>query len=172
MTIYTLLMIIVPALIVFFTAFYFFKIYTDLEQKKIAIDLQQHAKATVLPLRLQAYERMTLFLERIQPENLLLRLNNPSYTAEQFKNVLMTSIRSEFEHNLSQQLYISGKGWALTKTAKEEVIKVINLAFGKLQPNASAAELANNIFEIVVTYDEFPTLTALNALKQEIRVLF
>ena len=67
MTIYTLLMIIVPALIVFFTAFYFFKIYTDLKQKKIAIDLQQHAKATVLPLRLQAYERMTLFLERIQP---------------------------------------------------------------------------------------------------------
>ena len=86
--------------------------------------------------------------------------------------MLITSIRSEFEHNLSQQLYSSGKGWALTKTAKEEVIKVINLAFGKLQPNASAAELANNIFEIVVTYDEFPTLTALNALKQEIRVLF
>ena len=121
-------------------------------------------------MRLQAYERMALFLERIEPNQLLFRVNNPELTAAQMQAVLLSTIRSEYEHNMSQQIYISPEVWESIKRAKENVVNAINIAAGKLPPEAMAIDLDSAIFQI--TAEESPIAAAMKNLKKEIQTLY
>jgi len=169
---FEILKYILPSLVVFFTVFYLIKLYLFGEEKKRIIQLKQDSRNLVTPIRLQAYERIAMYLERINPSNLVMRLNNSKLNVAQFQILLNSSIRSEFEHNLSQQIYISSEAWEAVKNAKEEVVKIINLAAGKLNANATSNELASKIFEIIVDYNILPTDSALEVLKKEIRILY
>ena len=124
---------VVPSLIVAVTAFVLAKYFVENDQKKRLLELKFHSKELVTPIRLQAYERMAMFLERIDPNQLLFRVNNPELTAYQMQTILLATIRSEYEHNLSQQVYISPEAWEGIKNAKEKVVNVINLAAGHLE---------------------------------------
>jgi len=126
----------------------------------------------ILPLRLQAYERLVLFLERIHPANLLLRISDPGMTALQLQSSLVRTIREEFEYNLSQQLYISGNSWELVKNAKEETIALINQADSGLQEDAPGADLVKKILDIVVAKGKLPVENALDGIKRELQGLF
>lgn len=165
-----ILKIILPSLVVFFTAYFLIKFFLENEQKKRLLELRYHSKETMIPLRLQAYERMALFLERIDPNQLILRMNSPQLTAFQFQILLVSAIRSEYEHNLSQQIYISENSWNHIKMAKEETIKTINLCAGKLTPASTSTELATYIFERVA--QKSTTEDAMKTLKKEIEELF
>ena len=94
---------VVPSLIVALTAFFLAKHYVENDQKKRLLELKFHSKELVTPIRLQAYERMAMFLERIDPNQLLFRVSNPELTAYQMQTILLATIRSEYEHNLSQE---------------------------------------------------------------------
>jgi hypothetical protein len=126
----------------------------------------------ILPIRLQAYERIVLFLERISPNNLIMRLNQPEMSSLQLQSTLIKTIREEFEYNLSQQLYISLKGWELVKNAKEETIKLINIASGKIPETASAAELVKIIFDLALEQDRLPVDVVIDEIKKEIQKIF
>ena len=121
----------------------------------------------ILPLRLQAYERIILFLERISPNSLVMRLGKPEMTAVQFQALLVKTIREEFEYNLSQQIYISPTAWELVKNAKEEIIKLVNMASGKIPETSSSGELVKVILDLVVEKNQLPVNVAIDEIKKE-----
>ncbi len=92
---------------------------------------------TITPIKLQAYERIVLFLERISTESLIMRTVKPGMTAQQLHSALIANIRSEYEHNLSQQIYMSNEAWEMVKNAKGTVIRIINNIATKLPPTAT-----------------------------------
>ncbi len=167
-----ILMVTIPAVVVAITAYFAIKLTYDKELKKQVLELKHNSTKVITPIRLQSYERIALFLERIKPESILLRNITHSLNAAQYQNVLLTSIRNEFEHNLSQQVYISSALWEVTKKAKEETIKIINLAVGQLNPEATGKELANKIIELAVDVNPQPSDVALDVLRKEIKEFF
>lgn len=126
----------------------------------------------ILPVRLQAYERLMLFMERISPESLIVRTNKSKISAKQYQSILLNAIRGEFEHNLSQQLYISNDAWEMVKNARSNVIKLINTAADELDKDATANDLAKLILEMQVELDSKPTELAIKFLKSEVKKLF
>lgn len=126
----------------------------------------------ILPLRLQAYERMSLFLERITPNQLLLRTSGSAYNALEFQQILLREIREEFNHNLAQQVYISASTWEYVTKAVNEVQSLVNQAAGEVESDAPANDLAKKIFERVIQQDIQPCTEALKVLKEEIQRIF
>ena len=126
----------------------------------------------ITPLRLQAYERLVLFLERISPELLLMRTNYPAKTCEQLHTELLHTIRAEFEHNLSQQLYVSAEAWKSVKNAKNYTIALINNAAKDMDGSTPAILLSRKILEMVMELDQAVSEKAINELKQEIQQIF
>lgn len=171
MPVYVIIILsVVPSLIVAVTAFVLAKYFVENDQKKRLLELKFHSKELVTPVRLQAYERMAMFLERIDPNQLLFRVSNPDLTAYQMQTILLATIRSEYEHNLSQQVYISPQTWEGIRNAKEKVVNVINLAAGHLAEEAMSTELAGAVLAAVA--DESPTAAAMEQLKKELSLLF
>src|SRR6188474_3466243 len=106
-----LIKIVVPASIVLYAVFLIVRSFITKEIELRKLEVRTRSIETILPARLQAYERMTLFLERIAPQNLLIRLNNPGFTARDFQKVLLDEIRNEYNHNVSQQVYTGEEVW-------------------------------------------------------------
>ncbi len=171
MPVYVIIILsVVPSLIVAVTAYLLAKYFVENDQKKRLLELKFHSKDLVTPVRLQAYERMAMFLERIEPNQLLFRVSNPELTAYQMQTILLATIRSEYEHNLSQQVYISPGTWEGIRNAKEKVVNIINIAAGHLEEGAMSTDLAGAVFAAVA--DESPTAAAMEQLKKDISLLF
>ena len=135
-----------------------------------ALDNGKTAKSIVLPLRLQAYERMALFLERIEPNQLVMRIHSTGLNVAQEQNLLLTAIRSEFEHNLSQQIYISNEVWRCVCDAKEDIIDIINVVAAQYEPTADSLEFAQALLAAAA---EKPVVEkAMLILKTDIQRLF
>jgi hypothetical protein len=162
---------VLPLLVFFALAYYLIKLFLDNDQKKRALDIKMSGYKIVTPIRLQAYERLVLFLERISPESLVMRVHKPALSAPQLQSELIQNIREEFEHNLSQQVYVSSQAWEVIRNSKEDMIKLINTSAAKLNDNATAMELSQKIFELSLG-GKLVTRSALELLKNEIRQLF
>lgn len=159
-----------PAIITGGVAFLFFKKHTANEEGRRRYLIQKEAQATALPLRLQAYERMALFLERLNPSSLLLRVNPISNDKDQYQQLLVANIEQEFEHNLSQQIYISDECWNVIKTAKSTTIQMIRSVAGKPETTD-----ANNLREVILTSlldKASPSDTAMAFVKNEVGEVF
>jgi hypothetical protein len=139
----------------------------DLIQKEL--EIKAETTKTLLPIRLQAYERMALFLERISPNNLLIRLNGQTPNVLSFQQLMLSEIREEFSHNLSQQVYMSDEAWTTVKNAMNETVALINLSAKDLSPDAPAIELSKRVFEIMMGKEVNPSDEALRVVKQEMR---
>jgi hypothetical protein len=164
---FDILKLILPAGIVFLTTYYLVKNFLDQEKGKKAIDLKLANQAVLTPLRLQAYERMVLFLERINPNSMVMRANK-AVSAPILQAELLKIIRNEFEHNLSQQIYMSNKAWEAVVQAKEETVKIINVSASKMGPNATGMDLAQIIVTISSQLTELPAKAAIEFIKREI----
>ncbi len=163
--------ILLPALAVLYAMFITVKSFLNKQLEHKVLDIKAKHKETTLPLRLQAYERMCLFLERIAPNNLVVRLNNSNYSAKEFQQIMIADIREEYNHNLSQQLYMSDKAWEMVTTAKEEVLSTIHLASKELDEGSKSVDLAKRIFDLMLQKESDPIQSALKTVKDEIRVL-
>ena len=172
--VFDLLKIILPALIVAGAIYFLFQQFLDKEQQRRLIELRLDSSKATLPLRLQAYERIVLFLERISPNNILVRLSSGGITAPEFHRLLQQEIRAEYEHNLAQQLYLSPDAWTAVKEAKETVLTMVNRAFHGIQNPAQArgTELAKRILEGLMMDGAEPTAQALAVVKNEAAGLF
>jgi len=122
---FELLFFCIPALITGAVAYYFFQMFVQNEEKRRHFLIARDNKKTALPLRLQAYERMTLFLERIDPTRLLIRITPISDDKSDYENLVIGQIEQEFEHNLAQQIYVSDECWLVIQTAKNATIQMI-----------------------------------------------
>lgn len=163
-----LLKIALPALIVALAMYYLVKQHFERDYKMRLLELRQKNAEVVLPIRLQAYERIVLLLERITPSNLLLRVGGAGQTATEYHRVLLNEIRNEFNHNLSQQVYMTEQAWQQVKHAREEVVNLVNKTYKELPENARGPELAKRILETVISTEHDPTSPALHYVKQEI----
>jgi len=161
-----LLFSLLPALLVAAIAFYFFKQHTDNEERRRRFLLQKDMQKEAFPLRLQAYERIALFLERISPAKLLTRIHPTSSNKEDYENLIVATIEQEFEHNLSQQIYVSDECWNVLLSAKNATIQLVRKA--NMQEKT---DTANKLREVVLTdliNKQAPSNTALAYVKNEV----
>lgn len=168
----TLLVVAIPTLVVAATAIIVLRMMLkkDIDTKKIQVVLQN--QKTITPLRLQAYERVILFLERISPNSVIIRLQTPNMTVMELHRQMLIAIRAEFEHNLSQQLYVSTEAWEATRNAKEKTIQMLNMCLQGLDPMDNAMVFSQAVFEKLIELEKAPTQEAIDLLKQEVRELF
>ncbi len=150
------------------------KRYFDNQQKQqllqMKLDERRETLRTVTPIRLQAYERMALFLERISPNSLVLRCYQPGMDLKLLQGVMTKNIRDEWEHNLSQQVYLSPELWASIREAKDEMINLVNSSAVSLTDTADPTRLAATIFASAA--DRSPVDSALDTMHDELKELF
>ena len=167
-----LLKIALPAIIVAVAMYHLVKKHYERDYKVRLLELRQKNAEVVLPIRLQAYERVVLLLERITPSNLLLRVGGTGHTASDYHRVLLNEIRNEFNHNMSQQVYMTEQAWQQVKHAREDVVNLINKTYKDLPENARGTDLAKRILETVLSTEQDPTARALTYIQQEIAQVF
>lgn len=171
--IYEILRIILPATAVFVAAWVIIKGFLENEQHRREIEVKKTNQSSVTPLRLQAYERIVIFLERISPSNLVVRVNKNGYSVHQFHLELIKTIKNEYEHNISQQIYMSHSSWELVKNSKEEITKLINMSAAKLPHDAPGSDLAMMILNITSNLGKkLPTEVAIEFIKKEVNQTF
>ena len=125
-----------------------------------------------LPLKMQAYERAILFLERIDPNNLVMRVYKNGMSSKALHGELIKTIRDEYTHNMSQQIYISIKSWKELKEAKEETVQCINMAMNSIAENGTTVDLSSKIFELISKKKETPSEIALKKIKIDFQKSF
>ncbi|WP_242916365.1 hypothetical protein [Pontibacter liquoris] len=167
-----LLKIVLPALIVAVAMYYLVTKHYERDYKVRLLELRQKNAEVVLPIRLQAYERIVLLLERITPSNMLLRVGSTGHTAADYHRMLLTEIRNEFNHNMSQQVYMTEQAWQQVKHAREDVVSLINKTYQELPEGARGTDLAKRILETVLATEQDPTARAIGYVKQEIGQVF
>jgi predicted RNA-binding protein YlxR (DUF448 family) len=164
--IFQVLAFTLPALITGVVAYYFFSLHTNNEEGRRRFLLNKEIQKEILPLKLQAYERMALFLERINPAKLLLRVVPFSDDKFEYEQYLIQQIEQEFEHNLTQQIYISEECWTVITTAKNTIIQNIR------KTNMSdKVDQANKLREVILSDlidKQSPSQMALSYLKVEV----
>ncbi len=158
----------VPALVVLFAAYFLFKYQLEAIFQQLPL-LQGGSGNSKVHVNFQAYERLVLYLERINPSNMVLRMHKSGSNAKMLEAEMVKSIREEFEHNLSQQIYVSDDIWKLIRQAKEETIKLISLASSRCSESSSGTELGGILLELAAAVEEFPHDVAIRYLKQELR---
>jgi hypothetical protein len=163
-----ILKITIPALIVFFTAWILLKNMISLDQDKRRQEIILQNSRTVTPIKLQAYERITLFLERISLESLLVRISTTDMSSAQLHTALLNTIRSEFEHNLSQQIYMSPQAWEVVKNARSNMIRIINSEAEKIASETSGLALSQKLLERIIELETEPTRAAIDFIKAEV----
>jgi hypothetical protein len=163
-----ILKITVPAIIVFLTAWVILKNMINNDQEKRKQELILSSSRTITPIKLQAYERIVLFLERISLESLLVRVSSSGMTASELHTTLLNTIRNEFEHNLSQQIYMSQQAWEVVRNAKSSMIKIINSEAEKMPENATGIVLSRQLLEKIIELDKEPTRVAIDFIKAEV----
>lgn len=163
---------ILPASIVFITVNFLLKNFFEHEYQRRSLSLKAENLKLVTPIKLQAYERMVILMERMTPNSLIFRVTKPGISASQLKVDLIQDIQSEFNHNVSQQIYVSPQTWQMVRIAKEEMINIINTAYSQLGPNAVGLDLSKAIFEMMIQMESIPTQKALDFLRKEFHLIF
>ena len=155
-----------PSIITGAVAYYLFNSYFKDQQNTRRWLLQKENQKNSLPLRLQAYERMALFLERINPSNLLIRITPYSSDKNQYENLIIEHINQEYEHNITQQIYVTDECWTLIQTAKNTTIQNIRKTNRKEKVD-SANKLREAILRDLLE-SQSPSTIALSFLKDEV----
>lgn len=162
-----LIKLTLPALIVFLTVNYMLKHFFEGQQRMKALELQQQQQKSTLPLKLQAYERLSLFCERISVSNLLLRLPDNNMKGQGLKVALLLAIQQEFEHNITQQVYVSEQLWSIIKAARDDNVNFIVLVWEKLEGEKTASEFRQALFNYQASREVTGLDKALSAIKKE-----
>jgi hypothetical protein len=163
-----ILKLTIPALIVFITAWVILRNMIKNDQDKRRQELLLQNSRVVTPIKLQAYERIVLFLERISFESLLVRVSTSDMSAMALHSTMLTTIRSEYEHNLSQQIYMSQQAWEVVRNARSNMIKIINSEAEKLPPDSTGMALSKRLFEKIMELEVEPTRVAIDFVKAEV----
>ncbi|UWX56212.1 hypothetical protein NYZ99_08190 [Maribacter litopenaei] len=167
--IFQLFAYLLPSIVTGAIAFYFFRMHTNNEEGRRRFLLHKDSQKDTLPVRLQAYERMALFLERIAIPSLVVRVAPKSQDKDAYENLLIKSIETEFDHNLSQQIYMTDECWNIIKAAKNATVQMIRKA--AMSQSETADKLREDILNDTMEKAS-PSATALSFVKKEISELW
>ncbi|KAA2217244.1 MULTISPECIES: hypothetical protein [Maribacter] len=167
--IFQLFAYLLPSIVTGAIAFYFFRMHTNNEEGRRRFLLHKDSQKDTLPVRLQAYERMALFLERIAIPSLVVRVAPKSQDKDAYENLLIKSIETEFDHNLSQQIYMTDECWNIIKAAKNATVQMIRKA--AMSQSETADKLREDILNDTMEKAS-PSTTALSFVKREIGELW
>ena len=165
-------LLILPSIAFMFVVILILKKQTSIAEMSNSISLKKERQQHFLPLRVDSYQRMILFMERISPNSLIMRTFNNEKPAKIFQTELLETIRQEYEHYVAQQIFISPKSWKLIRESKEEIVKIINLAASQVDENATSLDLSSKIFEITSQLKNIPTEITNEILINELQSLF
>lgn len=160
---------ILPALVVFATIYYMMKKYHSQQYDMEVLKFRQGESKNTLPLKLQAYERLALLCERIRPEQLLIRLNTPNMTAQALRNAMLVAVQKEFEHNITQQIYVSDNLWKIITLSKDQVLNLISSI--QIEEDNVSQSAADEMFKSLSKFNINPVDQALKAIKQETELI-
>lgn len=163
----------IPGLVVFITAYYLLKLYLD-DRLRYEMSIQRNETLKItLPLRLQAYERLTLLCDRVSVPNTLLRVRMPGMTVGDLRGALMLAISQEFDHNTSQQLYVSDTLWQIISFAKNDTLNFVATTAEDLDPKSTAESFVNVLLQELDNKEGATVLQkALVAIRTEAGQLF
>jgi hypothetical protein len=162
----------VAGLGVVWIAFYLLRPYLDRNENIQLAELKKTISGQTLPLRLQAYERVVLFIERINPANMLVRMNNPDYSAAELYMLIVAELRNEYQHNVTQQIYVSPATWAIVKRLKDETLAVANNAIKNLPETATGLEFSRAVLAHISSSENNPYDAGLALIRKELEQLF
>tara|TARA_Y100000385_G_scaffold183922_2_gene189985 strand:- start:4051 stop:4572 length:522 start_codon:yes stop_codon:yes gene_type:complete len=157
-----------PSILILIVVYLMMSNFLDNEDKRRKSERIRASQRQSLPIRMQAYERLALFLERISPNSLLLRVKAGKLTNQEYLLLLQQNIRNEFEHNLSQQIYVSDRMWEMIVASKSTMTSIVNTVSADLAPKASGADLSKAILETCMKMKNLPSKSALSYLRQEV----
>ena len=155
-----------PSLITGGVAYSLFNSYFKDQRNTRSWLLQKENQKDALPLRLQAYERMALFLERINPTKLLIRITPNSSNKNDYENYIIAQIEQEFEHNLTQQIYLTDDCWTIILTAKNATIQMIRKT--NMSERVDTADKLREVILSDLMEKQSPSSAALSYLKNEL----
>jgi len=161
----------IPALIVYFVVSSLMKNYIQQQLQLKQLEFKQGQQKTTVPLRLQAYERLSLFCERIAIPSLLLRCKENEQTAGTLRLKLLLNVQQEFEYNITQQLYVSEQLWQIIKIGRDDTFTVISGIAEKVPASAPGEQLEKELLKFL---EENPVATlekAIQAIKKEAAIL-
>jgi len=153
---------------VIWIAFYLLKPYLDKQDQIQLLELKKSAINQTLPLRLQAYERIVLFIERINPANMLIRLKAGDYTAAELHALVVNEIRNEYQHNITQQIYVSLRAWGVVKQLKNDTLNIVSNAVKALPENATGMELGKIILAHLGQLENDPYDVAIGLIRKDL----
>lgn len=157
----------IPSIVALAAALLVVKAFIDKETQGQKHEYVLKNQKTITPIRLQAYERIIMLLERISPTNLISRVQESGMSAKQLQIQLLQQIRAEFDHNISQQIYVTDETWEMVKSSKENLTKLINVASRDMQPNATAFDLSGAILNVYLKVENPPIEMAIQKIKEE-----
>jgi len=157
---------------VVWVAFYLFKPYLDKSQRLQVLELKKAADNTTLPLRLQAYERVVLLIERINPASLLVRLNNPAYSAADLHHLAIQEVNNEYQHNITQQVYVSSRAWGVVRRLKDDTAGLLNGTLRGLPDNATGLDFSRALLTHLSQLDSNPYELAAGMVQKDLEELF
>lgn len=163
---------ILPAFIVMMTAYLLFDKMILREEKKQKLGQEAEKKSGITTIRLRAYERLMLVLERTNPETMVMHVIKPGMSCIEFQTGILDFIRKEFEHNYSQQIYVSDELWKSLSFTRANLVKLVNTAASHFKPDDPAAAMAEAIIRMYVETEHNPTQLAIQLLKSETREQF
>jgi len=159
-----------PSVVVFLTAYLLIRQYVEQEQRKYLARQNKEMLQHSLPLKLQAYERLALFLERIRISSLLMRFVTPESDAVSTCKLLMLGVQQEFEHNMVQQIYVSDKLWEIVLLAKNETLHAIDVALQEFEGKEVGA-LRNHLNSRVQADTSRIIDAALEGIRKELKLV-
>jgi hypothetical protein len=162
----------VPALIVFLTVYFILKKYMDNQLQLMAMQNRSKRTDQLVVSKLQAYERLMMFCERIAVPNLIYRLKTNQSNARMLENSLLIGIQQEFDHNLSQQIYVSEQLWKIIQLSKDQLINYIMEQGSMLGEKASGEDLSRQLLNNLPSGDKDPVAKAKQAIRTETSILF
>lgn len=162
---------ILPALIVFATVYFLMKRYLDMQYTTEMMRYQQEQAKHTMPMKFNAYERLAVYCERISIEHLAYRLSTANIDAKSLGNAMMIAVQQEYEHNMSQQIYVSSKLWQIITMAKNQVQDIITAAASDPTVGSSTAALIDKALEIQSNMGGDPIVTAKAAIKKEVDII-
>jgi len=161
----------IPALIVFWTVQTLLKEYLSRQIDLKAMELQRERRAQMLPMKMQAYERLSLLCERINLPSLLVRVRQEGMSARELHITMLTTIQQEYEHNITQQVYVSPKLWEIIQFARDDAVQMLSLALEASGPEATGREFGKSLLELIQKRGPSALDKALLAIKKEAAII-
>ncbi|MET3978682.1 hypothetical protein ABIB62_001251 [Mucilaginibacter sp. UYP25] len=157
---------------VVYIAFYLFKPYLDKTSNLQVLEFKKAMTTQTLPLRLQAYERLVLFADRINPSNMLIRLNGNGYSAAELHSIILNEVRTEYQHNVTQQIYVSPQAWAVIRRVKDDTLNLVTNAVKGLPENATGLDLGKVVLTHLSKLEDSPYDIAIDMIRKDLEHLF